>query len=96
MMMGPQRIPLVHNGAFGQARLLPTVQRGPKMGEPPGPTIPTEEIDYNKAYAYYEGIRKNFEGLVALLGPAAQNALNQAKQAYEEILKTKAAGRTVV
>jgi hypothetical protein len=88
--MGPQRVPLVHNGVFGQARLLPQVQKpAARMGEPPGPTMPAAEIDYNKAFAYYEGIRKNFEGLVALIGPSAEKALAQAKQAYEEALKAK-------
>lgn len=96
-MMGPQRFPVVHNGAFGQARLFPTAPSVQvRMGEPPGPTMPAEQIDYNKALAYYEGIRKNFEGLLALLGPSAEKALEQAKQAYEEQLKTKAATRTRV
>lgn len=94
MMMGPQRVPLVHNGVFGQARLLPQVNKPvARMGEPPGPTMPTEEIDYNKAFQYYEGIRKNFEGLVALIGPSAEKALAQAKQAYEESLKAKIGAR---
>jgi hypothetical protein len=90
MMIGPQRVPLVHNGVFGQVRLLPEIKRpAPRLGEPPGPTMPAEEIDYNKAYQYLDGIRKNFEGLVALIGPSAEKALEQAKQAYEEALKTK-------
>jgi hypothetical protein len=89
MMMGPQRVPLVHNGVFGQARLLPEMKPVARLGEPPGPTMPSEEIDYNKALAYFEGIRKNFEGLVALIGPSAEKALAQAKQSYEEILKKK-------
>lgn len=93
-MMGPQRVPVVHNGVFGQARLLPRINRVPlRLGEPPGPMMSAEEADYNKALAYYEGIRKNFEGLTALLGSSAEKALAQAKQAYEEALKTKAGAR---
>lgn len=91
--MGPQRIPVIHNGVFGQARLMPSLSPI-RMGEPPGPTMPTDEIDYNQAVAYYEGIRQNFEGLLAMLGPTAEKILAQAKQAYEEALKTKASTRT--
>lgn len=91
-MMGPQRIPIVHNRAFGHAALLPTAQsatpRRKQLGEPPGPTGDGTTIDYQQAMAYYEGIRNNFEALVSLIGDSAETALAQAKTAYEQALKT--------
>jgi hypothetical protein len=91
MMMGPQRIPLVHNRAFGQTGLFPIAQkpvaRRLHLGEPPGPTGDGATIDYQKALAYYDGIRNNFEALVALIGDSAKTALAQAKASYEEALK---------
>lgn len=89
-MMGPSRIPLVHNRAFGHAALLPTAKpgRSNRLGEPPGPTIDGSTIDYQKTKDYYEGIRNNYDALVSLIGQdSAKAALDEAKQSYEEALK---------
>lgn len=90
-MMGPQKIPLIHNRAFGHTGLFPARQpvvRRLRLGEPPGPTGDGATIDYQRAMAYYEGIRNNFDALVALIGDSAETALAQAKASYEEALKT--------
>lgn len=86
-MMGPMRIPVIHNRAFGHAALFPAAQQRSRMGEPPGPTIDGTTLDYQKALAYYEGISKNYETLVSLIGDSAATALAQAKAAYEDALK---------
>ena len=90
-MIGPNRIPLVHNRAFGHVALFPMAPavagRSNRLGEPPGPTIDGSTIDYQKAKDYYEGIRNNYEDLVSLIGDAAKTALDEAKQSYEEALK---------
>lgn len=90
-MMGPSRIPLVHNRAFGHVALLPMqpaiAGRGRRLGEPPGPTIDGSTIDYQKTKDYYEGIRNNYDALVSLIGDAAKTALDEAKQSYEDALK---------
>lgn len=89
MMMGPNRIPLVHNRAFGHVGLFanaPQVRQ--RMGEPPGPTGDGMTIDFQKAKAYYEGARNNYNSLVTLVGnDCAENVVTQAKAAYEEALK---------
>lgn len=88
-MMGPNRIPLVHNRAFGHVGLFqnaPPVRQ--RMGEPPGPTGDGTTIDYQKTKAYYEGARNNYNDLVMLLGEDCANSIvTQAKAAYEETLK---------
>lgn len=91
-MMGPGRIPLVHNRAFGHVALFPMsptiARRGNRLGEPPGPTIDGSTIDYQKTKDYYEGIRNNYEALVSLIGvDSAKAALEEAKGSYEEALK---------
>lgn len=86
-MMGPMRIPLVNNRAFGHIGLFPTAPQRAHLGEPPGPTGDSATIDYQKALAYYDGIRNNFDALVSLIGDRAETALAQAKAAYEEALK---------
>lgn len=91
-MMGPMRIPLVHNRAFGHVALFPQAQRS-RLGEPPGPTGDTGTIEYQKALSYYEGIMNNYEALVALIGDSAKTALDQAKASYEEALKAWTAGQ---
>lgn len=85
-MMGPTRIPVIHNRAFGHVGLFQTNRRA-YLGQPPGPTIDGTTIDYQKAVAYYDGIRNNFDALVSLIGDSAEKALAQAKAAYEEALK---------
>jgi len=88
-MMGPTRIPVIHNRAFGHVTMFPAAApRGARMGEPPGPTGDTTTIEYQKDLAYYEAIRSNFEQLVALIGDAAETVLAQAKAAYEKSLRT--------
>jgi hypothetical protein len=88
-MMGPTRIPLIHNRAFGHAAMLPTIasQRS-RLSGVPGPTIDGTTIDYQKAQAYYDGARNNFDDLVSLVGESsAKDVITQAKAAYEDALK---------
>lgn len=88
MMMGPNRIPLVHNRAFGHVGLFPNApQVRQRMGEPPGPTGDGATIDYQKTKAYYDGIRNNYDALVSLVGDCAETVLAQAKAAYEDAQK---------
>lgn len=87
MMMGPSRIPLVHNRAFGHVGLFPTAPQRARLGEPPGPTGDGTTIDYQTAKAYYEGVRNNYAALVTLIGDSAEDVVNQAKAAYEAALK---------
>lgn len=87
-MMGPTRIPLVHNRAFGHVGLFqnaPQVRQ--QLGNPMGPMGDGATIDYQKAKAYYDGIRNNYAALVSLIGDSADTVVTQAKAAYEDALK---------
>lgn len=84
-MMGPTRIPLVHNRAFGHVGLFQNApQVRPQLGNPMGPMGDGATIDYQKAKDYYDGIRNNYDALVALIGDAADKMVAQAKAAYED------------
>ncbi len=88
-MMGPMKVPVIHNRAFGHLTMFPTAPvPHARMGEPPGPTIDGDTLQYQKSLTYYEGIRDNFKELSSLVGEkAAMTALSQAKGAYERSLK---------
>lgn len=88
-MNGPQRFPLVHRQAFGHAALFGSriKERQISLGQPPGPTMSEAELKYQEKKTHYEGVQKNYENLVALLGKEdADRTLAEAKMAYEEAL----------
>lgn len=90
--MGPQRIPLVHNRAFGHAAIFQPaarmVERRIQLGEPPGPTISGSELRYRRALTHYQGVQRNYPNLVTLMGEGdAQAALEESKTAYEAALR---------
>lgn len=90
MMMGPNRIPVVHNRAFGHVALFPNapqIASRQQLAGLPGPNGDGATIDYQKAKAYYEGVRNNYDALVTLVGDCADTIVKQAKAAYEEALK---------
>lgn len=87
-MIGPMRIPVIHNRAFGHAAMFPMgAPQHSRLGEPPGPTIDGTTLEYQNARAYYDGVSNNFDDLVSLIGDSAKTVLAQAKTAYEDALK---------
>ena len=88
-MNGPQRFPVVHRQAFGHAALFgrKVTERPLFLGQPPGPTMSEAELKHQEKKAHYEGVQKNYDNLVSLLGKEdADKTLAEAKLAYEEAL----------
>lgn len=77
-------IPIINGRAFGTVSTFGTQQSAPpvRLG---GPTQPMSQIRSDrtdKAFVHYEGVKRNYDNLVVLMGQeAADIALEEARRA---------------